>query len=95
MQKPAWLPIHAAPTHMGRAMDLGGADNSNVGLIHGPQAGGEDDFREKAAFIVMAANLHHDLVEALKDAEELLSIHFRDANPVRVGARAALSKVEG
>ncbi len=66
MQRPAWLPMHTNLTLCGTAVDIGGADNSNVALLRGPDAGGEDDFEEKAAFIVRAANTHHTLVAALK-----------------------------
>lgn len=36
-----------------------------------------------------------DLLEALKDAEEMLDAFIRESNPVRVKARAAISKAEG
>ncbi len=82
MQNPSWLPIHAVPTKMGRAMDLGGADCSNVGIMFGPTLGGEADFREKADFIVQATNSYADLIDTLQRLSAL--------SPVAANARTAL-----
>lgn len=79
---------------------LNGGDDLTI-LHHGPDVvacvWSDDDHDEMAtaAKLARAYNAYDALLEALKDAEELLSIHFNDANPVRVGARAAIARAEG
>ncbi|MBB4066792.1 hypothetical protein [Gellertiella hungarica] len=62
--------------------------STTILLIH------DDAFRptEADAILIEAAP---DLLEALKDAEELLRVYLLDANPVCVAARAAIAKAEG
>lgn len=84
---------HWMYTHLGKAIDIGAPDGSNVALIHGPEENGPEEFEANARLIAAAPDLLESLV--LMRTEMVRSETQASFDRAMAAADAAIAKATG